>query len=235
MRARLVAATALSLLVLAAAVPAEEPPRVVIFGNGRVLPVKSLSEEGGQLRLESLRGEAFLVERSLLRTDEMAEVNAALAALARSCGDGPPQVAPLSPGAASVLARVGPDLLGTCWPEGFTPRLATPTPAPSPTPVPTRDAAAPPPTAGAPTPTPRPTVLLTASDGDEVVLSDAADQWGRDHVVARVPAGTGAVVLEEEDLPVDEWSLVRLRVRVLDGPAAGVEGWVFYQNVESPP
>ncbi len=233
----------------------EAAPQVVIFNNGKSLSVSMIVEQKGQVRFETARGEAFVVDRSLLRVEQMEEVNAALQALTGACAQPGAAIPTLSPQAAVVLNRVGPELLGRCWPTGHPdgntsvsnvggpPRTPAPahrvvrtgaglSPTPLVTPVPVTTTVAEPVT---PTPEARVTARLISPEGEDVVLSDAPDAWNGAHVLVRVPAGTAAVVLEEADLPVDEWSLVRFRVRIVEGEHAGAEGWVFYQDVEREP
>jgi hypothetical protein len=68
------------------------------------------------------------------------------------------------------------------------------------------------------------TVALTDAYGDRVNLSDAYGKWGDDNIVARVPNGTKAVILERKSESMGDQEFVRYRVRTLG--AAGREGWV---------
>lgn len=79
---------------------------------------------------------------------------------------------------------------------------------------------APPDTSGSP----GDTVALNDPYGDRVDLSNEYGKWGDDNIVAQVPNGSKAVILERESEPMGNQEFVRYRVRTLG--ATRREGWV---------
>lgn len=74
--------------------------------------------------------------------------------------------------------------------------------------------------------------LLAGTLSSQVKLSSAPDEWDEGHIVATVTAGTLVEVLDSKEFPVGGSRMIRYRVKVKVGPAAGKEGWVFEQNVK---
>lgn len=74
-------------------------------------------------------------------------------------------------------------------------------------------------------------VRLKASGGGLVKLSKGPDSWSEKDIIARVPTGTNATVLERQSEVMGNHEFVRCRVRVIDR-GREVTGWVHGENVE---
>jgi hypothetical protein len=69
------------------------------------------------------------------------------------------------------------------------------------------------------------TVSLHSSFGDDVALSREYGTWGDEDIVARVPNGAQAVIVESRSQPMGNRAFVRYRVRSLSAGGRHV-GWV---------
>lgn len=58
-------------------------------------------------------------------------------------------------------------------------------------------------------------MALSDAYGDRVALSDEYGKWGDDNIVARVPNGTQAVILERKSEPMGDQEFIRYRIRTL--------------------
>lgn len=73
--------------------------------------------------------------------------------------------------------------------------------------------------------------LGRSSEAEGVVrLTSERDDWGDDNLVAEVPFGTSATVLEAHSEVLPGWVLVRYRVRTTSG-ARRTQGWVMGADV----
>ncbi len=78
----------------------------------------------------------------------------------------------------------------------------------------------------------------SGAPGDTVVLAESAfprvsvsEDFGNTNIIARVPNGTRAVILERRSHPIIDQELVRYRVRTL-GPGTRHTGWVHKFNTQ---
>ena len=75
-------------------------------------------------------------------------------------------------------------------------------------------------------------VILRAPLGGLIVLSKGYGSWMEEDIIARVPEGTEATVVERRAEPMGDQEFVRYRVRLTDR-GREVNGWVHRRNVES--
>jgi hypothetical protein len=75
-------------------------------------------------------------------------------------------------------------------------------------------------------------VRLKAPRGGLIELSKGYGSWMEEDIIARVPEGTEATVVERRAEPMGNQEFVRYHIRVTDR-ASEVHGWVHQSNVES--
>lgn len=75
------------------------------------------------------------------------------------------------------------------------------------------------------------TVRLKASNGRLIELSKGYGSWLEKDIIARVPEGTDATVIERRAEPMGNQEFARYHVRVTDH-GSQVSGWVHQSNVE---
>ena len=74
-------------------------------------------------------------------------------------------------------------------------------------------------------------VTLTSTDGSSIGISRSRDEWTRDQIIANMPSGSTAMVLEryEKALSAD-FLFIRYRVRTTYN-GNQVEGWVHEEEI----
>lgn len=75
-------------------------------------------------------------------------------------------------------------------------------------------------------------VRLRAPQGGLIELSKEYGSWMEEDIIARVPEGTEATVVERRAEPMGKQEFVRYRIRVTDR-GSEVNGWVHRSNVET--